>query len=250
MKFDRDLERITRLNPLFEALKYSHQRIHKIWIQEGKRQRKVGEIVAMAKAKRIPLLFVPKKRLDRLDHSHQGAVAFLAAKEYTPLPSLLSSTRIPFLVLLDGIEDPQNLGAIIRTAEGAGVDGIILPERRAAGLTEAVSLVSAGAVEHVKIARVKNLARTMEELKREGIWLVGAEGGSQHYWYDFDYSLPLGLVLGSEGKGLRPLIRKRCDKILSLPLLGKMSSLNVAAAASIFFYEVVRQRMKKAKNHE
>jgi len=241
------LEKISRLNPLLEAIKSSPDRINKILIQKEKRQRKIGEIIQMAKAKSIPLLFVPKTRLNRLDPNHQGAVAFLAAKEYTPLPSILSSSHIPFLVLLDGIEDPQNLGAIIRAAEGAGANGIILPERRAVGLTEAVSLVSAGAVEHLKIARVKNLARTMDDLKEQGVWLVGAEGGKKEYWYEFDYNLPIGLVLGSEGKGLRPLIRKRCDKVLSIPLLGQITSLNVASAASIFFYEVVRQRMKKKK---
>lgn len=243
MRFRKELEKINRLNPLLEALKSSPDRINKIWIQQGKGQRKIGEIILMAKAKRIPLLFVPKRRLDRLDRNHQGVVAFLAAKTYTPLSTLLSSSGVPFLVLLDGIEDPQNLGAIIRAAEGAGVDGIILPERRAVGLTEAVALVSAGAVEHLKIARVKNLARTMEDLRKKGVWLVGAEGGSAAFWYEFDYKLPVGLVLGSEGKGLRPLIKKRCDKILSIPLLGQINSLNVASAASIFFYEVVRQRI-------
>lgn len=245
MKINNKLERIARLNPLLEVLNSSPERINKIWIQKEKRQRKIAEIIQIARAKRVPFLFVPKKRLDRLNLNHQGAVAFLSVKEYTPLASLLSSLQTPFLVLLDGIEDPQNLGAIIRSAEGAGVDGIILPERRSVGLTEAVSLVSAGAVEHVKITRVKNLARTMEELKEQGVWLVGAEGGSPHYWYEFDYILPVGLVLGSEGRGLRPLIRKKCDKILSIPLFGQITSLNVASAASIFFYEVVKQRMKK-----
>ncbi len=239
------MEKIARLNPILEALNSSPERINKIWIQKEKRQRKITQLIQIARAKRVSFLFVPKKKLDKLSLDHQGAVAFLSVKEYTPLASLLSSAQTPFLILLDGIEDPQNLGAIIRSAEGARADGIILPERRAVGLTEAVSLVSAGAVEHIKITRVKNLARTMEGLKKKGVWLVGAEGGSQNNWYEFDYNLPVGLVLGSEGKGLRPLVRKKCDKILSIPLFGKMTSLNVASAASIFFYEVVRQRMKK-----
>jgi 23S rRNA (guanosine2251-2'-O)-methyltransferase len=149
--------------------------------------------------------------------------------------------------LLDGIEDPQNLGAIIRTAEGAGADGIILPERRTVGLSETVSLVSAGALEYLKVARVKNLARTMDDLKNRGVWLVGAEAAGKEYWCEFDYKLPVGLVLGSEGKGLRPLIRKKCDKILSIPLLGSITSLNVSAAASIFLYEVVRQRKNRGR---
>ena len=239
------MEKIGRLNPLIEIVKSCPDRVNKILIQREKRQRKISEIIQLAKANHIPLLFVPKQKLDRLDRTHQGVVALLAPKEFSSLDAILSSTSIPFLVLLDGIEDPQNLGAIIRTAEGAGADGIILPERRSVGLSEAVSLVSAGALEYLKVARVKNLARTMDNLKTKGVWLVGAEAGTKEHWYEFDYRLPVGLVLGSEGKGLRPLIRKKCDKILTIPLLGSITSLNVSAAASIFLYEVVRQRKNR-----
>jgi len=236
------MEKISRLNPLFEIVKSAPNRVNKILIQKDKRQKRITEIIHKAKAEDIPLVFVPKQKLDRLDRSHQGAVALLTPKEFSTLDAILSSVKVPFLVLLDGIEDPQNLGAIIRTAEGAGADGIILPERRSVGLSEAVSLVSAGALEYMKVARVKNLARTMDDLKDRGVWLVGAEAESKEYWYEFDYKLPVGLVLGSEGKGLRPLIRKKCDKILSMPLLGNITSLNVSVAAAIFLYEVVRQR--------
>ncbi len=236
------MDRIGRLNPLIEVLKSSPNRINKILIQDGKKQKKIDEIIQLAKAKQIPFLFVPRQRLGNLDRNHQGAVALISPKEFSSLGDLFVSDRIPFLLLLDGIKDPQNLGAIIRTAEGAGVDGIILPERRSVGLSETVSLVSAGALEYLKVARVKNLARVMDDLRDRGIWLVGAEGGYKELWDEFDYKLPVGLVLGSEGKGLRPLIRKKCDKILSIPLLGRMTSLNVSAAASIFLYEVVRQR--------
>jgi 23S rRNA (guanosine2251-2'-O)-methyltransferase len=239
------MEKISRLNPIFEIVKSFPNRVNKILIQKDKRQRKITEIIHQAKAKDIPLLFVPKQKLDRLDRSHQGVVALLTPKEFSTLDSVLSSAKVPFLVLLDGIEDPQNLGAIIRTAEGAGADGIILPERRSVGLSEAVSLVSAGALEYLKVARVKNLARTMDDLKDRGVWLVGAEAAGKEYWYEFDYKLPVGLVLGSEGKGLRPLIRKKCDKILSIPLLGNITSLNVSVAAAIFLYEVVRQRKNR-----
>ena len=241
------MEKISRLNPLFEIVKSCPNRVNKILIQKEKRQKKISEIIQLAKANHIPLLFVPKQKLERLDRNHQGVVALLTPKEFSSLDSILSSANVPFLVLLDGIEDPQNLGAIIRTAEGAGVDGIILPERRTVGLSEVVSLVSAGALEYVKVARVKNLARTMDDLKNRGVWLVGAEASGKEYWCEFDYKLPVGLVLGSEGKGLRPLIRKKCDKILSIPLLGRMTSLNVSAAASIFLYEVVRQRKNRGK---
>ncbi|KPL05583.1 MAG: RNA methyltransferase TrmH [candidate division Zixibacteria bacterium SM1_73] len=237
--------KISRINPILEIARSSPQRIQKIWIQKDKREGRVEEIIRTAKAANIPLLFIPKKRLDQIERDHQGAVALVAMKEFVPLASLLASSGVPFLVLLDGVEDPQNLGAIIRSAEGAGVDGIILPERRAVGLTQTVASVSAGAAEYVKIARVKNLARTIDVLKESGIWVVGAEGDAPEPWYEFDYTLPVALVLGSEGKGLRPLIKKKCDKILSIPLLGRITSLNVASAASIFFFEVVRQRIKK-----
>jgi 23S rRNA (guanosine2251-2'-O)-methyltransferase len=241
------MEKISRLNPIFEIVKSFPNRVNKILIQKDKRQKKITEIIYQAKAKEIPLLFVPKQKLDRLDRSHQGVVALLTPKEFSSLDGILSSAKVPLLVLLDGIEDPQNLGAIIRTAEGAGADGIILPERRSVGLSEAVSLVSAGALEYMKVARVKNLARTMDDLRDQGVWFVGAEAAGKEYWYEFDYNLPVGLVLGSEGKGLRTLIKKKCDKILSIPLLGSITSLNVSAAASIFLYEAVRQR-KNRKN--
>jgi 23S rRNA (guanosine2251-2'-O)-methyltransferase len=242
------LKKITNLHSLLEAVKHNPERVSKILFQEGTRRPKVEEIILWARKNRIACSFLPVKRLKMIERNHQGAVGFLAAKKYTALESILESTKIPFLVLLDGIEDPQNLGAIIRTAEGAGVDGIVIPERRAAALTGTVASVAAGALEHMKVARVKNLARTMEVLKKKELWLVGAEGGEGDPWHDFDYTIPVGLVLGSEGKGLRRLVREKCDKILSIPLFGKITSLNVAAAAAIFMYEVVRQR--KRIHHE
>ena len=219
--------------------------MNKIFIQKGSKNSKITEIVKLAKARQVPVHFAPRERVDRIDRGHQGAVALVSPKEFSSVDEILSSSGVPLLILLDGIEDPQNLGAIIRTAEGAGADGVILPERRSAGLTEAVASVSAGALEYLRVARVKNLARTMEVLKGRGLWMVGAEGGQDEHWHEFDYSVPVGLVLGSEGKGLRPLIRKKCDKILSIPLLGRITSLNVSAAAAVFLFEVVRQRKSK-----
>ena len=236
------MPKICRINPIIETLTSSPQRISRILVQKDSGHKRIKEILSMARAQRIPVVFVPKKHLDRHDRHHQGVVAVVAPKAFVSVATMLDAAHLPFLVLLDGIEDPQNLGAIIRTAEGAGADGIILPERRAAGLTDTVFSVSAGALEYIQVAQVTNLARTMEELRAKGIWLVGAEGGSEKLWYDFDYTLPVALVMGSEGKGLRELIRKKCDIILSLPLLGEMTSLNVAAAAAVFMYEVVRQR--------
>lgn len=240
------MEKISRLNPLLEAIRNSSDRVNKVIIQEGMRKSKIEEIIGLAKKKGLPVSYMPRKSLDRIDRHHQGAIGFVASKGYTTLEAILAASNIPFLVLLDGVEDPQNLGAIIRTAESAGVDGIILPERRAAGLTGTVATVSAGATEHVKVASVKNIAQTMEVLRRRDVWLVGAESGQSNLWHDFDYTLPVGLIFGSEGRGMRPLVKERCDRILSIPLLGKISSLNVAAAAAVFIYEVVRQRMEAA----
>jgi len=236
------MERVLRLNPLLEILRSSAGRVQKIFIQDEKRHAKVSEIVRLARSAGIPVVSVPRRRLDALAPGHQGILAILATKEFCPVDDILAGAANPFLVLLDEIEDPQNLGAIIRSAEGAGAHGIILPERRSAGLTDAVLSVSAGAAAHIRIARVTNLARTMEELKEHGLWLVGAEGGSRKPWYDFDYSVPTGIVLGSEGRGLRRLVGEKCDELLSIPLFGRVNSLNVAAAAAVFFFEVVRQR--------
>jgi 23S rRNA (guanosine2251-2'-O)-methyltransferase len=241
------VDKISRINPLLEILRSSPQRLNKIYLQKEGGRRPVGEIVSLARTHHVPYLFVPKQALDNLSPHHQGVVALVASKEFVPLGDILSAARVPFLALLDEIEDPQNLGAILRSAEGAGADGIVLPERRSAGLTEVVAQVSAGALEYLKVARVPNLAQTMDELKEKGLWLVGAEGGSGEYFYEFDYTQPIGLVFGSEGKGLRPLIRKRCDKVLSVPLRGKVNSLNVAAAAAVFLFEVARQRISKIK---
>ena len=253
------MDNINRINALLEILRTSPRRVNKILLQKESGRRPAGEIVALARAAHIPYLFVPKAALDKLSAYHQGVVALIAPKEFASLDEILDRGRAvtspvgakapspapaqpPFLVLLDEIEDPQNLGAILRSAEVAGVDGVILPERRSAGLTEAVHEVSAGALEHLKVARVSNLVQTMERLKELGIWLVGAESGGEGGYWEFDYTQPVGLVLGSEGKGLRPLVRKTCDKVLSIPMRGKVNSLNVASAASVFLFEVVRQR--------
>ncbi len=237
------METVGRLNPIIETLRGASGRVHKVLIQEERGPYRIAEVIRLAKERGIPLHFVPKRKLDLMAPGHQGAVIILAAREFTPVEDILAGSRKPFLVLLDEIEDPQNLGAIIRSAECAGADGIILPEWRSAGVTEAVMQVSAGAAEHLKIARVTNLARTMDELKQKDLWFVGAEGGQKGLWYEFDYTMPVGIVLGSEGRGLRRLVREKCDQVLSIPLLGRVNSLNVAAAAAVFFFEVARQRL-------
>ncbi|HZX11066.1 MAG TPA: 23S rRNA (guanosine(2251)-2'-O)-methyltransferase RlmB [Acidobacteriota bacterium] len=239
------MDQIVRINPVLEILKSSPNRIHKIMLQRDLRKPQFKEILYHAREKNIPVILTPKKKMDDKDSHHQGIIAFISPKEFVSLDSILDSSDLPFLLLLDQIKDPQNLGAIVRTAEGVGVDGIVLPEMHSAGLTSTVFTVSAGALEFVNVTRVKNLARTMDELKKKGIWLIGAEGGREKFWYEFDYNVPVGIVMGSEEKGLRRLIKEKCDEVLSLPLAGKVNSLNVASAASVFLYEVVRQRQKK-----
>jgi 23S rRNA (guanosine2251-2'-O)-methyltransferase len=239
------MDQINRINPVLEILKASPRRVNKLFLQKEEGHRPLGTIVGLAKAHHIPYLFLPKQALDKMSPHHQGVVALLSPKEYVSLDEILASAGpAPFLVLLDEIEDPQNLGAILRSAEGAGADGVVLPERRSAGLTETVFEVSAGALEHLRVARVPNLAQAMETLKSLGFWLVGAESGGDGLFFEFDFTQPVAVVLGSEGKGLRQLTRKKCDRVLSIPMRGKVNSLNVAAAAAVFFFEVARQRFK------
>ncbi len=241
------MERIIRINPLIEVLKSSPRRVNKILLQKEEGHRPLGIIVGLAKEAHIPYLFVPKQVLDKTASHHQGVVAMLSPKAFETLESVLGvAGPMPFLVLLDEVEDPQNLGAILRSAECAGAHGVVLPERRSAGLTETVSEVSAGALEHLKVARVSNLVQTMEGLREQGLWLVGAEGGGDGMFWEFDYNQPVAVVLGSEGRGLRPLVRKTCDRVLSIPMGGQVNSLNVGAAASVFFFEVLRQRRPAA----
>ncbi len=233
---------LDRINPVQEVLNVSPGRIHKLYVQKGTGNRRILELVKQARRAGVPVVFVPENKLFKLSSRHQGLAAETAPKEFTTIEQILAQSSRPFLLLLDEIEDPQNLGAIIRTAEGAGVDGLIIPERRSAGLTPAVYAVSAGALQHLAIARVKNLARTIDLLKKRGLWLIGAETGRPELWYEFDYTGPIGVVLGSEGTGLRRLIKEKCDVLLSLPLAGKVGSLNVSAAAAVFLFEAVRQR--------
>lgn len=240
------MEKVGRLNPIIEILRADQGRIQKLFIQKERGPHRIVEVIRLAKEKGIPFHYLPRRKLDLMSPGHQGALILLAARGYSSVEDILAGAVNPFLALLDEITDPQNLGAILRSAECAGADGIIVPERRSAGLTDAAIEVSAGAAEHLKVARVTNLARTMDELKEKGIWLVGAEGGQNECWANFDYTVPVGIVLGSEGRGLRRLVREKCDKLLSIPLFGRVNSLNVAAAAAVFFFEVARQRHRSA----
>jgi 23S rRNA (guanosine2251-2'-O)-methyltransferase len=180
---------------------------------------------------------------------HQGVIAFAAAREYAELDDILQVPaqrgQAPLFLILDGVEDPRNLGAIIRTAEAAGVHGVIIPERRAAGLTETVAKAAAGALEYVPVVKVVNIVNLIDELKKNGIWVAAAEAGGNMLCWDADFVRPTALVLGGEDKGVRRLVKEHCDYSLSLPLMGQISSLNVSVAAGVLLYEVLRQRREK-----
>ncbi|HBT48197.1 MAG TPA: 23S rRNA (guanosine(2251)-2'-O)-methyltransferase RlmB [Peptococcaceae bacterium] len=230
-----------------EALKAGRP-MNKILVARGAGGRAVAEIAALARERGVPLQQVERRALTRLagEVVHQGVVALTAAKGYVELEDLLEASRRrqepPFLLMLDGVEDPQNLGAILRLADACGVHGVIIPRRRSAGLSPAVARAAAGAVEYVPVARVANLATTLEALKERGLWAIGAEGDGETLAFAADFTLPLVLVLGGEGKGLSALVRRRCDVVVRLPMRGHVNSLNVAAAAAVLLYEVVRQR--------
>ncbi|MDO4552302.1 MAG: 23S rRNA (guanosine(2251)-2'-O)-methyltransferase RlmB [Bacillota bacterium] len=232
-------------NPVLEALKSGRQ-IDRLWIQKGA-SGSIGQIESKARAAGLPVQYVDKAALDRLCGSggHQGAAASVSAHAYCQVEDLLerasSRGEEPFLVLLDGVEDPHNLGAILRTADGAGAHGLILPQRRAAGLTQTVAKVSAGAIEYVPVARTVNLARTIDGLKEAGLWIAACDMDGGPY-YEADLKGPIALVVGGEGRGVSRLVKEKCDFVLSIPMAGSVSSLNASNAAAVLMYEIRRQR--------
>lgn len=234
-------------NCVREALR-SGRTIDCIMVVKGNRSGSLGEIIALAKAKGIPVKEADGKKLDFLSNgaTHQGIVATVACKEYVSIEDIFQTAQQrgenPFIVILDEIEDPHNIGAIIRTAECTGVHGIILPKRRSAGLSYTVGKSSAGAVEYVNVARVTNLASAIEELKKRGVWVLGADmNGTPSEKFDLTGSI--AIVIGNEGKGIGKLIKSRCDGIISLPMKGKINSLNASVAGGIIMYDVLRQRI-------
>ncbi|HHW28898.1 MAG TPA: 23S rRNA (guanosine(2251)-2'-O)-methyltransferase RlmB [Syntrophomonadaceae bacterium] len=237
-------------NPVLEALRAGHP-CNKIIIARGSHGA-VGDIVSRAKEKGIPMQFVSRDVLDRLSGgaNHQGVIAYLSPRQYVPLEEILkrAETRSedPLIIVLAGWEDPQNMGAVIRSAEAAGVHGVIIPRHRAVPLTAAVAKASAGALEYMLVSRAGNLAQTLEGLKKLGIWVVGADAEAELSVYDADLTGPLALVIGGEGKGLGKLA-KACDYLVRIPMQGKIGSLNAAAAGSVLVFEVLRQRMQGGK---
>ncbi len=222
-----------------EALEASPRRIRKVVLAEGKADTRAREIAALAREHGIPVYREPRERV-----GHQGVVAELTDFEWRELEDLLDRAPKPeFFLALDQVEDPRNLGAVLRTADGAGVNGVVVPERRTAPPSEAAASASAGALFHVPMARVTNLSDALALVKERGLWVVGLAPEAPKPWYSFDFTLPLVLVVGSEGRGLRPRVASHCDALVNLPQRGRVESLNVSVAAGIVLYEVVRQRM-------
>lgn len=239
---------IIGINPVIEALKAGRP-IQRIMIaDQRKHDRDVQAIFLLARDAGIEIRTVGREALNKAapGSTHQGIVAIAAARQYATLDDILripaQKGQAPLFLILDGVEDPRNLGAILRTAETAGVHGVIIPERRAVGLTETVAKAAAGALEYVPVVKVVNIVNTLEELKKAGVWIAGAEAGGDMIYWEADLVRPTALVLGGEDRGVRRLVRERCDYIVSLPLMGQISSLNVSVAAGILLYETLRQR--------
>ena len=234
-------------NAVLELLN-SKQDINKLYIQKGERHGSIYAIIAKAKEKKVPICEVEKSKLDTMSQTkkHQGVIAIVPPFDYSSIEDILeyakSKNEAPFILLLDGIEDGHNLGSIIRTAETAGVHGIVIPKRRAVSVNATVSKTSAGAVNFMKVARVNNLTETIKALKEEGLWVVGTDMKADKYYYEQDLTGPLALVIGSEGFGISRLVKENCDFFVKIPMNGKITSLNASVSAGIVMYEAVKQR--------
>jgi len=233
--------------PVLEALRADNRRIDKVLIAEGAKEHRLSEIVELCRSRSIAWNRVPRETFAKnLDPSvnHQGVLAFSASADYVTTDEILeNASETALLVILDGVEDPRNLGAILRAAECAGVHGVIIPERRAVGLTDTVAKSSAGAIEYVKVAKTTNLNRFIEDLKTRNIWVVGTGADAEMNYTDWDWSRPSALVLGGEGSGLHRLVAENCDVLVKIPMYGKIDSLNVSVAAGVILFEARRQRV-------
>lgn len=238
-----------------EALAARGRGFEYIAVASGRGDNRLQKVVQLCRLAGVAVRTMPRDQLTRLAKTaaHQGVVAVTAEKQYEELEDLLKNKRAKqsFLVVLDGVEDPHNLGAIVRSAEAAGADGIVIPERRAAGVTPTVVKASAGATEHLPIAKVTNISRAIEEIKAQNIWTVGLDQRGSQAYDQVDYDMDCALILGAEGHGLHEHVREKCDYVVSIPMLGKVASLNVSVAAAVVMYEVARQRRigaSEAKN--
>lgn len=243
-------EKLAGVNSIMEALR-GERRVHKIYIQEGRGGKRIDELKNLAARRGVFCQYVEKNKLDRMytQANHQGVVAQVDVYEYSTLEEILEYAAIrgeaALILLLDGIEDPQNLGSIIRSAECAGVHGIVIPRHNAAGITPAVARASAGAVEHMRVAMETNLVSCINRLKDYGLWIVAADMDGSQYYYNTDIPSPTAVVLGGEGQGIRRLVKQKCDLVVKIPMFGTLNSLNVSAAATVLIYEILRQRRVK-----
>lgn len=239
-------------NAVMESLR-SGRSINKILMAKGERQGSIKEVIALARENRIIVQEVEMRKLDELAKGlrHQGVLAYVAPVEYVEIEDILQKAsdlgQPPFIVLLDELEDPHNLGAVLRSADAAGVHGVLIPKRRSCPLSATVAKTSAGAVEYVPVARIGNIAQTIKELKKLGMWVVGADMEGDKAYFEADLTGPLVLVIGNEGKGIGRLVKEQCDFLVNIPMCGEINSLNASVAGSILMYESLKQRMGKTK---
>lgn len=242
----KDTELLGGKNPVVEALR-SGRELNKIWVAEGINKKSIGEILSLAREAKVIVQYVPKQKLDgMLSSNHQGIVASVAAYQYAELDDIfeLASGRQedPLILILDELEDPHNLGSILRTADATGVHGVIIPRRRSVGLTAVVAKASTGAIEYIPVVRVNNLSQTVEQLKSRGVWIAGTDAKGSSDYRAMDATLPLAVIIGSEGKGMSRILKEKCDFLYHLPMRGQVTSLNASVAASLLMYEVLRKR--------
>ncbi len=233
------------INAVSEALKASPEKIERICVERGQKNSRIQEIVKLARESHVQISFEERSWLDRKAEGsrHQGVLCYAAEMETFDSEEILAQAKSPgLLIILDGIEDPHNLGAILRSAEAAGADGVFLPQHRSASLSATVVKASAGAASHIKLARITNIAQLIESLKEKGYWIAGLDAAADQPIWKIDLTGPIALILGSEGSGMHRLVRQKCDFLASLPISGKVSSYNVSVAAGIALYEVLRQR--------
>jgi len=227
--------------------------INKIFVEKGEKHGSIHKIIAMAKERRIIIVEKEKRQMQEMaqNQNYQGVIAIVPPFEYCEIEDILEEAEKrnedPFVLILDGIEDPHNLGSIIRTAETSGVHGIIIPKRRAAAVNSTVAKTSAGAVEYMKIARVTNISDAIDKLKRAGLWICGTDINTEKYYYNQDLTGPIGIVIGNEGSGMSEKVRKNCDFLVKIPMKGKVTSLNASVSTGIVIYEALKQRLNKMK---
>lgn len=247
MDNERLSDQIEGRNSVLELLE-SERDINKILISKGERHGSINKIITLAKQRKIVIAEVERQKLNAISetNNHQGVIAIVPPFNYASVEDILNEAKSknedPFVLILDGIEDPHNLGSIIRTAETAGVHGVIIPKRRAASVNATVSKSSAGAVEHMKIARVNNINETIKYLKEEGLWICGTDGDAKGYYYNQNLKGAIAIVVGSEGFGMSRLVKENCDFLVKIPMKGKITSLNASVSAGIVIYEAVKQR--------